>query len=102
MLRENHAKLIQLATFSSSIHFASHCNINLKAKQVSCLDHEALYFGKDGVAVLPTGYVKLMILHLLPSLCYDKISIGRTAPSSSVHDVVIVVSTLNELMKGQI
>ena len=54
------------------------------------------------VVVLLTGYVKLMILNLLPSLCYDKISIERTAPSPSVHEVVIVVSPLNELMKGQI
>ena len=31
LLCEAHAKLIQLAMFFSSLHFASHCNINLKA-----------------------------------------------------------------------
>ena len=84
--RETHS----LAMFSSSLHFASHCNINLQAKQVGCL--EALYFWKDVVTVLPTEYGKSIILHRFPSLCYDKISIGRTAPSPSVHEVVILVS----------
>ena len=68
LLRAAHAKLIQLAMFFSSLHFASYCNINFKAKQVRCL--EALYFGKDVVAVLPQGYGKIMIFHLLHSHCY--------------------------------
>ena len=45
-----------------------YCNINLKAKEVRCL--EALYFGKDEVAVLPKRYGKIVIFHLLHSLCY--------------------------------
>ena len=49
--RETHSTCY---VFQSGLHFASHCNINLKAKQVRCLD--ALYFGKDVVAVLPKGY----------------------------------------------
>ena len=49
----------------SSLHFASYCNINLKAKRVRCI--EALYYGKDVVAVLPKGYGKIMIFHLLHS-----------------------------------
>ena len=32
--------------FFSGLHFANYCNINLKAKQVRCL--EALYFEKEG------------------------------------------------------
>ena len=69
MLRVDHAKPIQVAMFFSSLHFASHCNINFRAKQVRCL--EALYFGKDVVAVLPKGYGNIMIFHLLHSQCYD-------------------------------
>ena len=85
--------------FLSSLHFSvttsSYSGFNLKPKQVKCL--EALYFGKDVVAVLPTGYGKSMIFHLLPSLCYDKMK--RTAPSPSLRPVVIVVSPLNALIK---
>ena len=63
-----HAKLIQLAMFFSSLHFVSYCNINFNAKQVLCL--EALYFGKDVVAVLTKGYGKIIIFYLLHSQCY--------------------------------
>ena len=63
--RETHSTQ---AMFFSSLHFASYYNINFKAKQVRCL--EALYFGKDVVAVLPKGYGKIMIFHLLHSQCY--------------------------------
>ena len=63
--RETHL----VAMFFSSLHFASYCNNNFKAKQVRCL--EALYFGKDVVAVSPKGYYgKIMIFHLLHSQCY--------------------------------
>ena len=74
MLRAAHAKFIQLAMFFSSLHFASYCNINFKAKQFRCL--EALYFGKDVVAVLPKGYGKIMIFHLFHSQCYGISSRG--------------------------
>ena len=88
--------------FLSSLHFSvttsSYSGFNLKPKQVKCL--EALYFRKDVVAVLPTGYGKSMIFHLLPSLFYDKMK--RTAPSPSLRPVVIVVSPLNALIKDQI
>lgn len=90
--------------FFSSLQFAisnsSYSNINLKAKQVKCL--EAIYLGRDVVAVLPTGYGKSMIFHLLPSLLYDKMISGRPASSSPVRPVIIVVSPLNALMKDQI
>ena len=41
---------------------------------MKCL--EAIYFGRDVVAVLPTGYGKSLIFHLLPSLFYDKFNGG--------------------------
>ena len=80
--------------FLSSLHFSvttsSYSGLNLKPKQVKCLE----------VSVLPTGYGKSMIFHLLPSLFYDKMK--RTAPSPSLRPVVIVVSPLNALIKDQI
>ena len=81
------------AAVSNSIY----SNINFKVKQVVCL--EAIYRGRDVVAVLPTGYGKSMIFHLLPSLFLDKIKCeSRVAPSP----VIIVVSPLNALIKDQI
>ena len=71
--------------------------LNLKVKQVICL--EAIYHGRDVVAVLPTGYGKSVIFHL-PSLFLDKINRGRRTAQS--HPVVIVVSPLNALIKDQI
>ena len=70
---------------------------NLKVEQVICL--EAIYHGRDVVAVLPTGYGKSVIFHLLPSLFLDKINCGRRAAQS--HPVVIFVSPLNALIKDQ-
>ena len=56
------------AMFYSSLHFAivnsNYSNINLKPKHVKCL--EAVYFGKDVIAVLPTGYGKSLIFHIPP------------------------------------
>ena len=82
------------AAISSSIY----SNVNLNVKEVICL--EAIYHGRDVVAVLPTGYGKSVIFHLLPSLFLDKINCGRRAAQS--HPVVIVVSPLNALIKDQI
>ena len=61
---------------------------------------EAIYHGRGVVAVLPTGYGKSVMFHLLPLLFLDKINCGRRAAQS--HPVVIVVSPLNALIKDQI
>ena len=49
--------------------------------------------------MLPTGYGKSVIFHLLPSLFLDKINYERGA---AAHPVAIVVSPLNALIKDQI
>ena len=41
-------------------------NVNLNPKEVKCLG--AVYFGRDALAVLPTGYGESIVFHLLPSL----------------------------------
>ena len=91
--------VITSAMFYSSLHFAivnSHLysSIILKPKQVKCL--EAVYFGRDVIAVLPTGYGKSLIFHLLPSLFYDKLT-----SASNKRAVIIVVSPLNALIENQ-
>ena len=86
--------------FYSSLQVAisrsKYWKINLKPKQVQCL--EAIYSGRDVVAVLPTGYGKSLIFHLLPSLFLEKMN----SQSMSFRPVVIVVSPLNALIKDQI
>ena len=85
------------SSFQAAILHSIYSNINLKVKQVMCL--EAIYHGRDVVAVLPTGYGKSVIFHLLPSLFLDKINYERGA---AAHPVVIVVFPLNALIKDQI
>ena len=87
---------IKLVMFYSSLQAAIsnsiYSNKNFKVKQVVCL--EAIYHGRDVVAILPTGYGKSMIFRLLPSLFLDKIKCeSPVAPSP----VIIVVSPLNAL-----
>ena len=90
--------------FYSSLHFAivnsSYGNIILKPKQVKCL--EAIYSGRDTVGILPTGYGKSIIFHLLPGLLFDKINSRSTSSSCLIHPVVVVVSPLNSLISDQI
>lgn len=93
--------------FFSSLHFAiensTYCNINLKPKQVKCL--ESIYLGRDTIGVLPTGYGKSIIFHLLPGLfrAKHKSQAQVTGSSASViNPVVVVVSLLNSLISDQI
>ncbi|XP_068726225.1 ATP-dependent DNA helicase RecQ-like [Montipora capricornis] len=83
----------------AAISHSIYSNVNLKVKQV--IGPEAIYHGRDidVAAVLPTGYGKSVIFHLLPSLFLDKINYERKA---AAHPVVIVVSPLNALIKDQI
>ena len=50
---ETRAIAMFFTSLHSSISCSSHWNVNLKPKQVKCL--EAVYSGRDVVAVLPTG-----------------------------------------------
>ncbi|XP_068757766.1 ATP-dependent DNA helicase RecQ-like [Montipora capricornis] len=78
------------SSLQAAISHSIYSNVNLKVKQVICL---------EASAVLPTGYGKSVIFHLLPSLFFDKINYERGA---AAHPVVIVVSPLNALIKDQI
>ena len=94
--------------FHSNLHWAivdcNYSNTYLKPQQVKCL--EAVYSNKGVIAVLPTGYGKSMIFHILPSLFYDKFvrEEQRKRPSTvSVNmPVILVVSPLNALIENQI
>ena len=92
--------------FYSSLHYAivnsSYWNINLKPKQAQCL--EAIYLGRDTIGVLPTGYGKSIIFHLLPGMFFDKINsrAARSSSASIINPVVVVVCPLNSLISDQI
>ena len=94
-------------SFLSCLHFAivnsSYCNNVLRPKQVISLEN--LYLGKDVLAVLPTGYGKSLIFHLLPALLFCK-KIKETESylecDCSIPSIVIVISPLNSLMNDQI
>ena len=81
----------------------------LKPKQVLCL--ESAYLEKDLIGVLPTGYGKSPIFHLLPMLLVAKLKLHGNLLSqwrskgfclATVDSIVIVVSPLNLLMSDQI
>ena len=86
--------------FLYCLHFAivnsEYSNIILKPKQVLCL--EAVYHGKDLLAVLPTGYGKSLIFHLLSSLIAEK----NRRTDVLEKPVIIVISPLNSLINNQL
>jgi superfamily II DNA helicase RecQ len=88
-----------------SIIHSLYSDVNLKPKQVICL--EKIFLGEDILAILPTGYGKSLIYQLLPLILFRKkvfeedpnrgiISIG------DVTTVLLVISPLNSLISDQI
>jgi superfamily II DNA helicase RecQ len=97
--------------FFSCLHFAVsnsvYYNTILKPKQVICLEH--IFFHHDVLCVLPTGYGKSLIFHLVPALLFakEKYLIDRglcllDLDISVATTIVIVVSPLNALISNQI
>ena len=71
---------------------ATFSNLCFKPKQIQCF--ELLLKGHDVVAVLPTGYGKSLIFHLLPWVLPIK-TIGES-------NLVLVVCPLSSIMNDQI
>lgn len=76
------------------IQFAFSCydyaSFLLKPKQVKCF--ESFLLGENVIAVLPTGYGKSLLFHLLPDLI----------PVKDVSNIVIVVTPLNSIIENQV
>ena len=107
----NYAKaaMLEHIAFLSCLQFAIsnslYSNTVLKTKQVISLEH--LYLNKDVICVLPTGYGKSLVCHLLPWLLFAKEFMRENASYpdvdvSAVMTIVIVVSPLNALINNQI
>ena len=80
-------------------------NIVLKPKQIIALEN--IFIGKDVLGVLPTGYAKSLIFHLLPVLLFCKSLRGQGFELNEsnlrvIPTIVIVISPLNSLMVDQI
>ena len=103
------AAMLEYIAFFSCLQFAIsnsiYWNSILKPKQVISLEH--LYLNRDVICVLPTGYGKSLICHLLPWLLFAKkyMNENQSRPDvdvSVVMTIVIVVSPLNALISDQI
>ena len=97
--------ILFLSCLEFAIRNSTYFNTILKPKQVICLEH--LYLKRDVICVLPTGYGKSLIFHLLPGLLFDKEMLlmnetFRDVDMSTVTAIVIVVSPLNALINNQI
>ncbi len=86
-----------LSCVQSALLSAGYDNIILKVKQILCM--ESIYLKKDIVAVLPTGYGKSLVFHVLPGLLASR---DARSTSSSDKSVILVVSPLNALIYDQI
>ncbi|XP_057309856.1 ATP-dependent DNA helicase Q1-like [Hydractinia symbiolongicarpus] len=65
-------------------------NIILKPQQVKCFEH--LLNGYDVIGVLPTGFGKSLLFHLLADFL----------PRKSVQNIVLVVCPLNSIIEDQL
>ena len=97
--------ILFLSCLEFAIRNSTYFNTILKPKQVICLEH--LYLKRDVICVLPTGYGKSLIFHLLPGLLFAKEMLlmnetFRDVDMTTVTAIVIVVSPLNALINHQI
>ena len=101
--------MLECVAFLSCLEFAVLNSVykegTLKPKQVLCL--ERMYLEKDTICVLPTGYGKSLVFHLLPWLLFAKFKLSKELrlpdmSTAAVQSIVIVVSPLNALMSDQI
>ena len=107
--------MLEYIAFLSCLQYAIlnsiYSNVILKPKQVICL--ECIYLKKDVLCVLPTGYGKSLVFHLLPGLLFardnleDVLAVSHDRHARDVGmleatSIIIVVSPLNSLMRNQI
>ncbi|XP_066935524.1 probable ATP-dependent DNA helicase RecS [Clytia hemisphaerica] len=80
------------SVLSSQAECSSFANFCFKAKQIQCFEY--ILGGHDVIAVLPTGYGKSLIFHLLPWILPQK------QPNQS--NIVLVVCPLSSIIRDQV
>ena len=88
-----------------SVISSLYSNVNLKPKQVICL--EKMFLGVDTLAVLPTGYGKSLIYQLLPLMLFAKKILEENPAQrldyiNDITSVLLVISPLNSLINDQV
>ena len=104
--------MLEYLAFLSCLEFAIlnsfYLDKILKPKQVICLEN--IFLRKDVLCVLPTGYGKSLIFHLVPMMLFakGKLTDGDfwkcrgSVPTADINTIVIVVSPFNSLMSDQV
>jgi superfamily II DNA helicase RecQ len=100
--------MLDYIVFLSCLEFAVlnsfYDEIVFKPKQVVCL--ESMYLQNDVMCVLPTGYGKSLVFHLLPMLLFVRGRIcswkSKDIAATTVSSIVMVVSPLNSLISDQV
>ena len=77
---------------------ASFVHKTLKDEQIECIRRIVCY-GRDVLAVLPTGFGKSAIYQLIPKILFH---MGRTVNSATSKTTVAVVSPLDYIRKQQV
>ena len=84
-------KVVELfSRIQFSFDYTNYGNFILKPKQVLCLEN--LLNGNDVLAVLPTGFGKSLLFHILPTFL----------PTKNVRNIILVITPLNSIIKDQI
>ena len=80
-------KLNVIRQIGNALNVAEFPPLNLKPLQTKCLEY--ILKGKDVIGVLPTGFGKSLIFHLLPYVL----------PTKGAKNIVLVVYPLNPIIK---
>lgn len=80
-----------------ALDVSNYQNLFLQVKQYKIL--ESLFLGKDTIGILPTGYGKSVLFHLLPFI-FDYRNIGHMNAKNG--SIVLVIKPLNALVQNQL
>ena len=96
--------MYSLNQFFNAINYAlrttNYHSLCLKVKQYQIL--ESITLKRDTIGVLPTGYGKSVIFHLLPFVADYLYSINVTRDNTTCGNIVLIVTPLNAIIDDQI
>ena len=96
--------MYSLNQFFNAINYAlrttNYHSLFLKVKQYQIL--ESIILKRDTIGVLPTGYGKSVIFHLLPFVADHLYNINVTRDNTTCGNIVLIVTPLNAIIDDQI